>query len=137
MSNKKAVGMFSATIREHDGEEMTLPAKDIVFSVNENSLTVGGFNRDDVPSGWGVQLDIYNVIKTGPYPFNNDSRVGGFYNPNEPGSSWLGQEESGNITLLEVDLEKKFVRGTYKFIAINKYDDTKKAEIEGSFSLTE
>jgi hypothetical protein len=138
MSNKKAVGMFSATIRENGGEELILPAKQFVLRVKEYELTVGGFARDDFPVGWGVQLSIDNgEIKPGSYPFNNGRRVGGIYNPRDPDSSWIGQEEAGNITLLEVDLEKKFVRGTYKFIAVSSHDPQKSAEIEGSFSLTE
>jgi len=138
MSNKNAVGLFSAAIRENGGEELILPAKQIVFSVKEYELIVGGFARDDFPVGWGVQLGIYDgEIKPGSYPFDNGKRVGGFYNPRDPDSSWIGQEQSGNITLIEVDLEKKFVRGTYQFIAVSSHDPQKSAEIEGSFSLTE
>jgi hypothetical protein len=82
MSNKKAVGMFSATIRENDGEELILPAKQFVLRVKENELIVGGFARDDFPVGWGVQLSIDDgEIKSGSYPFNNGRRVGGIYNP--------------------------------------------------------
>jgi hypothetical protein len=137
MSNKKAIGLFSATIREDGGEPLSLPAKHIVLSVKENMLTVGGFNRDNPDVFWGVQLDMYGEIKPGKYPFTDDFKVAGFYNPTEPDSSWPGQVESGFIELLEVNLETKFVRGTYQFIAVREHAPQKRAEIEGNFSLTE
>jgi hypothetical protein len=137
MSDENAVGLFSATISENGGEELILPAKHIVLSVKENGLTVGGFNRDNPGVFWGVQLDIYGEIKPGKYPFTVDKKVSGFYNPTEPDSSWPGQEESGFIELLEVNLETKFVKGTYEFIAVRRNDPQKTAKIKGSFSLTE
>jgi hypothetical protein len=111
--------------------------------VKQNQLLVVGVNLDFPPATWGVQLNIDDKIKPGTYPFKNSHpveggpSVTGTYNSKEPGRSWIWQLEDGVITLLEIDLDTKFARGTFEFIAVDKDNPNSPAKVRGSFSLTE
>ena len=120
---------------------MSIPTTYHVLLVNRDQLRVGGFNIDSPPAVWGAGLDIKGKIEPGSYPFTEPDAEGliviGLYNPKEPANSWEGQVEGGVITLLEVDLAKKFARGSFKFTAVDQQNPKNTAEVSGDFSLTE
>jgi hypothetical protein len=138
---KKAIGLFSVKARENGGDEVSIPTKNLVLVVKPDQLRVGGFNIDSPPAVWGAQLDIKGEIKPGLYPFTKPDAKGliviGFYNPKVHDNSWNGKVEGGEINLLEVDMAKKFARGSFKFTAVDERNPEKTAEVSGDFSLTE
>jgi hypothetical protein len=142
-TEKKAIGLFSVNVREKGGEEVSIPTNHLELVVKQDQLLVVGVNLDFPPATWGVQLNIDDKIEPGTYPFiNRDPEEGGpsvtgIYNSKEHGSSWIGQVQGGVITLLEVDLDKKFARGTFEFIAVDEDNPNSPAKVGGSFSLTE
>jgi hypothetical protein len=142
-TEEKAIGLFSVNVRENGREEVSIPTNRLDLVIKQNQLLVVGVNLDFPPATWGVQLNIDDKIKPGTYPFKNSHpveggpSVTGTYNSKEPGRSWIGQLEDGVITLLEIDLDTKFARGTFEFIAVDKDNPNSPAKVRGSFSLTE
>ncbi|KIF63269.1 hypothetical protein [Pseudomonas fluorescens] len=131
-----AVGLFGLKVSENGGPEETITTTELFFIVTSKKLRVGGFQVG--PNGLrGAQVDINGEIKTGTYPFTKDLSVTGFYNQSGLVSSWPAVTEGGEITILEVDVTKKFARGTFKFRAEERDNASNYANAIGSFSLTE
>jgi hypothetical protein len=128
-----AIGLLSIKIAKNGEPSQTMSTPFITLDLKSNNLSIGGYNIE--PEGLeGAQIDIHEQhIQPGTYFFTEDFRVAGFYTPRMQ-NSWNG-DVGGEITLIEVDLTKKFVRGTAKFKAVSKYDDSY-AEVDFNFSLT-
>ena len=141
MSKKKAIGLFSVKAKEGGGDEASISTNHLILIVKPDQLRVGGFNVEPNSPLWGAQVDIKGEIKPGTYAFTEldaeRSIVIGFYNPKEGGNSWNGQAQGGEITLLEVNHERKSARGSFKFIAVDNGKPLKIAEVRGDFSLEE
>ncbi|MHC8328422.1 hypothetical protein [Pseudomonas sp. LB1P83] len=135
-TKKTAVGLFSVKVKENGGDEVSIPTTDIVLLVKERELIVGGNNPDFFPANWGAQIEINQEIKPGSYKISDDLRTFAFYNSKEnPGSSWMAKD--GEIILDAVDLDKKYVKGSFNFTAVSRHTPPQSAEVRGDFSLTE
>jgi hypothetical protein len=142
-TQKDPIDLFSIIVSENGGAEVSIPTNHLDLVVKQDQLLVVGVNLEFPPAAWGVQLNIHDKIEPGSYPLiNRDPEEGGpsvtaIYNSKKHGSSWIGQVQGGVITLLEVDLGKKFARGTFEFIAVDKDNPNSTAKVTGGFSLTE
>ncbi|MFJ2323556.1 hypothetical protein [Pseudomonas sp. NPDC087817] len=134
MSEKtKASGRFNLRARENGGEEIVVPTKIHSVELSSNSLTLRGWNYDDPNElPWGCRIDIRGPIKVGKYDL---AQGYAFYNPRKSDESWMATE--GEFTLDEVDFEKYFIKGSFRFTAVPIESPGLRGDIHGTFSLQE
>lgn len=129
---KTASGLFSLKVKENGGAETTVPTDFLQLSLSPDSLHLSGHDSSTKPPPWGAALHISIPISPGRY--NVTPRSGTYYNPKNVGTSWSAT--TGEITLAEVDFEKKLVKGSFNFTAADGNNAEHTAEVSGTFSLS-
>lgn len=137
MSNSEKVagiGFLDLKAKENDGELLTIPADEVFIQVDDTRVMFGGFANNE----WGAQIYINGKIGPGTYYFTPEGGAFAEYHSKTEGHPpWIGGEEGGEVTLLEVDLEKRFAKGHFIFKARSFIIPENYAEVSGTFSLTE
>ncbi|MFJ2486913.1 hypothetical protein [Pseudomonas sp. NPDC087639] len=134
--SSKATGQFSLYVNENNEGEVLVKTNRLVMVLESKQLYVAGNATDDTTSQ-GADFYISKKIEANTtYAFESDT-VGGNYNPKHfVGSSWSSLVEGGEVTIEEVDLDKKTAKGRFKFTARSQ-DGKQSAEISGDFDLSE
>lgn len=134
MSNKNAIGFFSAQIKESgNDEELELLPERLFLSVETTKFSVWGYTDKYSPASWGLQIDLrYIELAPGIFPIGDHRAI---YNPRTGESSWVSEE--GELVIKAVDLDEKSAEGSFSFRAVSRFDPSRYADIKGLFSLKE
>ncbi|WLH34382.1 hypothetical protein PSH79_20975 [Pseudomonas sp. FP2196] len=134
--SRKAIGHFNLNANENDEGEALIPTSRLVMYMDSNLLYIAGY-AGDAPNSQGGDVYISKKIEANTtYAFESGT-VGGNYNPKHfEGQSWSSLAEDGEVTIEEVDLDKKTAKGSFKFTARSR-DGQASAEIHGNFNLRE
>ncbi len=131
---KTGIGFLDLKAKENDGELLTIPADQVFIHVDETRLMFGGIANNE----WGAQIYIIGKIEPGTFYFTPEGGASGEYHSKTEGHPpWIGGNDGGEVTLLEVDMEKRSARGHFIFTARSFINPENHAEVSGSFSLSE